>query len=118
MLLGGAVNAGLLDRRVWIDKRTTVQDSSGDPVVSWEPLLEVWARIVPLTGREDDVDNDIMAEVDTRIRLRYSPVTAALSPAVDRLRYGERIYNIVSAIDVNTEHVEMLINAKSGLNDG
>jgi SPP1 family predicted phage head-tail adaptor len=111
------MNAGLLDRRVWIDKRTTAQDSSGDPVVAWVPQGEVWARIIPLTGREDDVDNDIMAEVDTRIRLRYSPVTVALS-AVDRIRYGERIYNIVSAVDVNTAHVEVLVNAKSGLNDG
>jgi SPP1 family predicted phage head-tail adaptor len=98
-----------------------VQDSSGDPVVTWEPQLEVWARVMPLTGREDDVDNDILAEVDTRIRLRYSPVTAALS-AVDRIRYSdgysERIYNIVSAVDVDMAHVEILVNARSGLNDG
>ena len=111
------MNAGILDRRVWIDKRTTVQDSSGDPVVTWEPELEVWAAVLPLTGREQDVDNDIMADVDTRIRLRYSPITAALSP-VDRIRHGERIYNIVSALDVNSQHVEVLVHAKSGLNDG
>jgi SPP1 family predicted phage head-tail adaptor len=117
VLLGRAVNAGILDRRVWIDKRTTAQDSSGDPVVTWVPQAELWAAVVPLTGREDDVDNDIMAEVDTRIRLRFSPVTAALSP-VDRIRHGERIYNIISAVDVNSAHVEVLILARSGLNDG
>jgi head-tail adaptor len=90
-------------------------------VVTWEPTEEVWAKVMPLTGREDDVDNNIMADVDTRIRLRYLPVTAALSP-VDRIRYtdrfSERIYNIVSTVDVDMAHVEILVNARSGINDG
>jgi len=117
MLLGGAVKAGRLDRRVAIDRNYPTQDSSGDPVSDWQPLATVWAAIAPQNGREGDLDRDIRAEVDTVIRVRYSPLTAALT-AVDRLRYRDRIYNIVSAVDVDTRHVEMLIEAKSGLNDG
>lgn len=110
------MNAGILDRRVWIDKRTTTQDSSGDPVVTWEPVAEVAANITPLTGREQDADNDIRADVDTRIRLRYLPVTRDLSP-VDRIRHGERIYNIESVVEVGRKD-EMLVRARSGINDG
>lgn len=111
------MDAGILNRRVTIDRNFATQDSSGDPVADWQPLATVWANITPLTGREGDIDRDIMADVDTRIRLRYSPLTAALS-AVDRIRYGERIYNIMSAFDVDTEHVEVRVLARSGMNDG
>jgi len=116
------MNAGRLKHIVWIDRRTTVQDSSGDPVVTWEPVAQVKAQIMPRTGREDDVDNDILADVDTQIYLRYSPLTATLSP-VDRIRYsnsyGERIYNIVGfPMDVETAHDVVLVNTKAGLNDG
>jgi head-tail adaptor len=90
--------------------------------VTWEPVAQVKAQILPRTGHEEDVDNDILADVDTQIYLRYSPLTATLS-AVDRIRhvgkYGERIYNIVGfPMDVKTAHDEVLVNARSGLNDG
>jgi head-tail adaptor len=80
-------------------------------------VATVWARIEPISGREGDLDRDIRAEIDTRIRLYYSPLTAALT-AVDRIRYRERIYNIVSAFDVDSAHVEIQVEARSGLNDG
>ena len=117
MLLDRAVNAGSLNRRVAIDRNYATQDSSGDPVAVWQELQTVWAKIEPLTGREGDLDNNILAEADTRIRLRYSPLTASLSP-VDRMRYGNRIYNVVNLADVDTAHVEVVALCKSGLNDG
>jgi SPP1 family predicted phage head-tail adaptor len=115
------MDAGILDRRVTIDRNVTTQDSSGDPVADWQEVATVWAKITPLTGREGDIDGSILAEADTRIRLRYSPVTATLSP-VNRIRYvgkyATTIYNIVSAANVDIAHVEVLIFAHSGLNDG
>jgi SPP1 family predicted phage head-tail adaptor len=112
------MDAGILNRRVILDRNVTTQDSSGDPVADWQPFATVWAAIIPLTGREADLgDNDILAEADTRIRLRYSPVTAALRP-VDRIRYGAHIYNIVNVADVDTAHEEIQVIAKSGLSEG
>ena len=118
MLLDGAVNAGILNRRVAIDRNFATQDSSGDPVADWQELQTVWAKIEPLTGREGDLGNlEVRSDSDTRIRLRYSPLTASLSP-VDRMRYGTRIYNVTNLADVDTAHVEVVVLAKSGLNDG
>ena len=114
---GVRMNAGILNRRVAIDRNYATRDSSGDPVAVWQELQTVWAKIEPLTGREGDLDNNILAEADTRIRLRYSPLTASLSP-VDRLRYGTRIYNVTDVADVDTAHTEVIVLAKSGLNDG
>jgi SPP1 family predicted phage head-tail adaptor len=115
------MDAGILNRRVTIDRNVTTQDSSGDPVADWQAVATVWAAILPLTGREADVDNDILAEADTRIRMRYSPVTATLTPK-HRIRYanrhGETIYNIVHVGDVDGAHDEMRVDARSGLSEG
>lgn len=115
------MDAGILNRRVTIDRNEWTRDSSGDPVADWQEVAEVWAAILPLTGREADIDNDILAEADTRIRLRYSPVTAALTPKY-RIRYAddfaEHIYNIVNVADVGMAHVEIVVLAKSGLSEG
>ena len=112
------MDAGILNRRVSIDRNYPAQDSSGDPVADWQPLATVWAAIAPLGGREADLGGlEVRSEVDIRLRLRYSPLTATLSP-VDRIRYGSHIYNVVSAVDVDAAHVEMRIDAKTGLNDG
>jgi SPP1 family predicted phage head-tail adaptor len=111
------MNAGILNRRVTIDRNFATQDSSGDPVADWQELATVWAAITPGVGHESDFNNDIRAEMVTVIRVRYSPLTASLTP-VDRIRYGARIYNVVNAEDVGMAHDEVLIEARSGLNDG
>ena len=111
------MNAGDLNRRVAIDRNFATQDSSGDPVADWQELATVWAQIVTGPGQEGEFDKGILAESDVRIHVLYSPLTASLT-AKDRLRYGGRIYNIVDAQDVNAMHVEVLIAASAGLNDG
>ena len=115
------MNAGILTRRVTIDRNVTTQDSSGDPVADWQEFATVWAAIEPLTGREGDLDNNILAEADTRIRMHYSPITAVLT-AKHRIRYvnryGETIYNIVNVADVRAAHDEVIVIVKSGLSEG
>lgn len=113
------MRAGALNRRMRFDRATEVQDASGDPVVTWTPLATVWASIEPLRGREALTDGAIRGELDTRIRIRWSPLLNDLSDK-DRGVYifDNTIYNVVSVAEVRMEHRELEILAKSGVNLG
>ena len=48
-----APSPGQLDQRVWIDARVETRAAdTGEVSVSWSPVVEVWARVEPLTVRE------------------------------------------------------------------
>lgn len=46
-------------------------DESGQPIDEWQPVATVWAAIEPLRGRELESARKVVAEVTTRIRIRY-----------------------------------------------
>ncbi len=48
-----APSPGQLDQRVWIDERVQSRAAdTGEVTLSWTPVVEVWARVEPLTVRE------------------------------------------------------------------
>lgn len=111
------MKAGMLTRRLILQRRVETQDASGDPVATWTTMATVWAAIEPLRGREALISGGINAELDTRITVRWSPLLATLSDN-DRAVYGSTIYNIVSIAEKNMGHRELEILANSGLNEG
>lgn len=46
-------------------------DEAGQPIDDWQPVVTVWAAIEPLRGRELESARQVVAEVTTRIRIRY-----------------------------------------------
>jgi len=100
------------------DERVTAPDGAGGEAVTWVQRLKFKARIEPVGGREQLRGNQLLADVDTRITLRYSRAAAAITPTW-RLRHGGRIYDISAPpIEKNLGHAEIEILASSGLNDG
>jgi len=103
---------------VWADERLAVADGAGGEKVTWVPRLKFKARIEPVSGREQLRGNQLLADTNTRITLRYSRAAAAIKPTW-RLRHGAQIYNISAPpIEKNLGHAEIEILASSGLNDG
>lgn len=48
-----APSPGQLDQRVWIDERVQSRaDDTGEISITWTPVVQVWARVEPLTVRE------------------------------------------------------------------
>lgn len=88
--------AGKLDRRITIERSTSVPDEFNEPEEAWLPLATVWAQ------RKDSSDvvktellgaEQLGAYILSRFVVRSSAVTKTVSP-VDRLSYEGRIWEI------------------------
>lgn len=67
------VEAGKLAHRVQLLRLTSTRDRAGGVVQTWTQFAEVWAEVVPFTGRELIAAEALEAETDTRVRIRYRP---------------------------------------------
>ena len=103
---------------VWADERTSVSDGAGGQTATWVPRFAFKASIEPITGREQMRANQPLADLDTRIRLRWSESAAAIN-ATWRLRHGSVIYDIKRPpVETHLGKREIEILAGSGLNQG
>jgi len=110
--------AGQLRHRLIIEQPHTSQNSTGEEVVAWELVKVAWASIEPLRGRERLQANQPGSELDTRIRVRWSPNLDAMT-AKWRLRHRGVIYNIAAPpanVDMRDREIEIM--ASSGINIG
>ena len=100
------MNAGALDQRIVIERRTGATNDWGEPLPDdWTALCTVWASVEPLVGREFLAAQAVQSDVSTRVRMRYRPgVTAG-----DRLSHEGRIYNIESVVDVRSARRELVL---------
>jgi SPP1 family predicted phage head-tail adaptor len=87
------MRAGKLDERVAIRRKTTTQDSLGQPISTWTTLTTVWAEASELRAREFFEANSRQVEVTTRFRLRYTDFEYT-----DRLRWDSEDYEPVQII--------------------
>lgn len=110
------MRAGRLRHRVMLQRRTDVT-VDGSTLTTWPNIGEVWGAVEPVRGREALIGGGILAEMDTRIVLRYNALTAGLL-ARDRIVHDSVIYNIVSPVEVRTAHREVECMCKSGVNNG
>lgn len=111
------VNAGQLDRRVAFDAATVTRGASGEERVAWTELFTVWGAVLPVTGREKLNGAQVLADMDTRIRIRYSSQSAVLTPK-HRARVGSTVYNIVSVVNLQSAGVMLELLCHSGTNQG
>ena len=90
-----ALRAGLLDRRVRLERRQEETDDSGQSVVRWLPLAEVWARVEPLGGREGFGQQQFVATVDVRFTIRWRDDVTPLH----RVVHDRREFDVVSVAE-------------------
>ena len=103
------MKAGDLTQRVTVERFTSTVDGWGTPIESWAPLFTCWAAVEPLVGREYIAAQALQSEVTTRIRMRFRPWMTAQ----DRVIHDGKTYNIVSVIDVRSEHRELVLMCKA-----
>ena len=104
------MKAGQLDQRVTVERLQGGFDELGQPLPdTWAPLFTCWAAVEPLTGREYIAAQAAVSEVTAKIRMRFRPWMTA----EDRVIHDGTIYNIVSVIDVRSEHRELHLMCKA-----
>lgn len=112
------VNAGALDQRVTFDAPTVSRGATGQETITWTPLITVWARVLPTTGRERFSGGQVLADIDARIHVRYCSEVAGIG-AKHRVRHGSTIYNVMGPpANLDSSKVLLEVLCKAGANEG
>jgi len=102
---------GIKRHRVDLERATTVQTDTGALAKTWTRIGRVWADVTPIRGEELTQAQQLTATVSHRIRLRWSAAGATLTPA-DRIKWGGRLFELVSVIDVGERRRELEATAR------
>ncbi len=101
------MNPGKLRNRITFQKKEKVKDLEGNTVTAWTDRFTVWASIKGLRGRELIDAGANAVEISTRIYIRYRRgVTHDM-----RIKFGERIFDIVNVNNIEERNIEYEILA-------
>ena len=96
------------NRRIIIERKTTTYNAYNEPIDAWATNQTLWAGIVTSGGGEFYAAQKINAQTTAVFKIRYNTTITT----VDRIKYGTRIFQILSINDVDARHEEMFISAK------
>jgi SPP1 family predicted phage head-tail adaptor len=89
------MQAGRLDRRITVQRATSTQARTGQPVLTFEDWLERSAQVKHLSGRELLAAQQLVADVDTQFSLRYDAQVKTITPTETyRIEYDARLYDV------------------------
>ncbi len=88
------MKAGQLRHRIVIEQPTQTKNAIDEVVLTWSTFCTVWAAIEPAIGQSYYAANQLESKVDGRVRIRYRD---DLEPTM-RIKFGDRILNIVSIV--------------------
>lgn len=103
------MNTGRLDQRVLIERMSYEQDEIGGVIYIWTPIATVWAAVEPLNGREFFAASTTLAEVTTRIRVRYRPDFSV----TDRITHEGTQHDITAIINPRSGDRELVLMCKA-----
>lgn len=98
------MNPGKLRHRITIQKPVEIKDDLNSPQIEWRDFTSCWASVEPISGREYILLQNTNSELTVRIKMRYiSGITNGM-----RVKYGDRVFNIISPpIDLDERHREL-----------
>lgn len=108
--MGVALKAGKLRKRVEIQKQVVTR-TNGENVLSYVTISQRWAGFRPLSGREYIQSQQVQGEADTEITIRYF---AGLT-TTHRIKWGNRIFDIVNIPNTDERNVEMKLLCKESV---
>jgi len=94
---------------VTLEARTVTRLEDGSESVSWTPVAEVWAQIVPVRGEERYAAGAEQPERDAKIRIRWRP---GISSGMRVLHEG-RVWDITAVLEIGRhEGLELLCSGQ------
>jgi SPP1 family predicted phage head-tail adaptor len=108
-----------LRHKIRIQRRTRSLDPYGQPQESWEDYLSVRAHIRPVSGKESAGGLSVNPSLTHTIAVRYKPAFGLpLMMASNRVRFGERVFNIESVRNLEERNRWVILNCIEGSVDG
>jgi SPP1 family predicted phage head-tail adaptor len=98
------MRSGRLSQRATILRASVVTDGRGGQVKTWAPVGTVSAEIVPLSAREQEQAQRLVASVTHSYLMRYSRLTKDLTPKDTRLWCGGKTYEVATMVDDANQH--------------
>lgn len=102
------MNPGQFRTRIMVQKKSITYNSYNEPVEAWKDLFELWADVINTGGGEFYAAQKLNAMTTAVFRVRYVSAIDTLN----RIKYGNRIFEILFVNDISEKHVELLISAK------
>lgn len=109
-----AVRIGALDRRITLQQRSSSKDSSGQQSQTWSDAFTCWAAIDPLSGRELQAAQAIVAETTHEVLIRYR---STVRPDM-RVVYQTKVFDVLNVLDEGMQHRMLRMLCSEGLNQG
>ena len=94
---------GKLRHRITIEQVAETQDTDGSLIETWSSFASAQGSIEPVSGREYFDAQTTHADVTHRIYLRF---VSGVTPKM-RVKYGDRIFDILSVINTRERNVEL-----------
>ena len=104
--MNGNPDIGTLRHRLILEKPVAgVSDGAGGETVAWEPVAEIWAAVEPAGTGYGLHAGRLREEISHRVQIRFhDDVLAGM-----RFRFGERILNIVGAVNISERNEFLLL---------
>ncbi len=108
------MDIGKLNRRVQVLTYVVTRDDFGGEDGVWTTTQNLWANINSNNGTEFYNNQKVNADVTTVITIRFNPKLDVMN----RIKYLDKIFEIVGVIDEDTDHKVMKLNCKELVSDG
>lgn len=93
-----------------------VPDGAGGYAVVWRTLGTLWADVAARTSREDFIAGQARPRVKYRILVRGAPPGSPSRPRTEqRLREGQRVFDILTVADQPPDGRYLEIHAEEGV---
>lgn len=102
------IRIGDMRHRVRIEQRSTAQDASGEALLSWILVKEVYAALQATPGSEVWASAQRSGRVPTIFRIRY---LSTVVPEM-RLTWNGKVFDIKSAVDQGGRKEEMILTTE------
>lgn len=101
--------AGQMKERLELQREgSEIYDALGQVETLPETVATVWARVVPLSGREAVIARKQQASATHQVTIRYSSDTAGVTPEFWFL-WGQRQLNIAQVINTDLRNRQLVL---------
>lgn len=96
-------------RLVYEEEAAAAHDAHGNPVATWGPVCELWARVRPLKGSEEARADRVSGSRQHEVTCRFDPRIRTTGRL--RIKGTGRVMQIDSIVDWEERRVELTIAA-------
>ena len=108
------MDIGKLNRRIEVLTYIVTKDDYGGEIGEWVTTQNLWANINSTNGSEYFNNQKVNADATTIITVRFNPNIDVMN----RIKYFDKVFEIVGVIDEMTAHKANIINCKELVSDG